>query len=676
MRPLASIADGLLAQRGHLFVWVPVCLGVGVGIYFGLRAEPDWRIWMGLGLLAALCIGAARLAGPAFAPLPLGLMLVSAGVGLAGLRAHLLAAPVLSYRYYGAIEGRIIAIDRSASDAVRLTLDQVVLDHVPPARTPLKVRVSLHGAQDWLDPAPGQVVGLTGHLSPPAGPVEPGGFDYRRTAWFDRIGAVGYTRSPAVLLRPPAGGVDLWLFRQRLAVSKAVASTLPGQVGAFAAALMTGDRAGLSQQVLTDMRAANLAHLLAISGLHMGLLTAFVFGVVRAGLALIRPLALRWPVKKIAAVVALLTGAAYLALSGASVATERAFVMVAVALVAVLLDRRALTLRAVAMAATIILVLRPEALVGPGFQMSFAATTALVAGFGLLSGRELRLVPRWAAPVITVIASSLIAGLATAPFAAAHFNQVSHYGLIANLAAVPLMGVWVMPAGVLAACLAPFGLGWVGLRIMAPGLAWILGVAHEVARWPGALGHVVTPAGPVLALLSLGFLWLILWRGRPRWAGFVPMLLAAVLWGFSTRPALLVADSGAMMGAMTADGRVLSKPRGDSFSALAWLENDGAPVPQDVAAGRAGLTRDGRVIRAALPGGTVLLVTGKVALAALDGCGGAAVLISNQVDAGPRPCIVYDLSRLRRTGALAIDASTPLRIVTASEVTGHRPWSP
>ena len=462
-----------------------------------------------------------------------------------------------------------------------------------------------------------------------------------------------------------------------MAISAAVQQAIPGEAGAFAAAIMTGDRSGMGQASLEALRASNLAHLLAISGLHMGLLVGFVFAVIRYGLALIPWVALRWPVKKLAAGVALGVGAFYLALSGGNVATERAFIMVAVVLVAVLLGRRALTLRAVAIAALIVLVWQPESLTGPGFQMSFSATVALIAVFRALRGVDLRHLPRWSRPVLSVFVSSLVAGLATAPYAAAHFNMISHYGLIANLVSVPLMGAVVMPAAVLASCLAPFGLDWIGFALMEAGLRWILFVAHSVAAQPGALSHVVAPAGIVLPVLTLGLVWVILWQGRARFAGLLAVPLAFVLWQNSTRPVLLVADDGALIGVLGAQGRSLSKPTGSGFVAGIWLENDGAPVPQDIAAGRDGFVRQAGRVTAQLGDWQVLQVSGKTELAALQACGGADVLITNQKDDLPRPCVVYDLIRLRDTGALALDltADHDLAITSAQAAAGNRPWN-
>lgn len=330
--------------------------------------------------------------------------LVAGGYGLAGVRANMVAEPELGFRYYGPIQGRIIEIDRSGSNAVRLTLDRVLLTRMDQARTPDTVRVSLHGEQGFIVPEPGQVVVITGHLSPPSGPAEPGGFDFQRMAWFEGLGAVGYTRTPVLLGAPASdGAAGLWVYRTRIAISAALQDRLPGPSGAFAAAIMTGDRSGMARDSVDALRASNLAHLLAISGMHMGILAAFIFATVRSGLSLWPYVALRWPTKKIAAVCALFAASGYLVMSGNSVSTERAFVMVAVMLVAVLFDRRALTLRAVAIAALIVLVLRPEVLFGPGFQMSFAATTALVVVFGATRGTEWPNLPNWLKPVGAVV---------------------------------------------------------------------------------------------------------------------------------------------------------------------------------------------------------------------------------------------------------------------------------
>lgn len=663
-------AHALARQWGNLLLFAPLCLGVGIGLYFAVATEPTGADLAGLGVMLLGALWGSRALRPELRPLVWAIVVAGMGFGLAAMRAQVVAEPVLGWRYYGPVEGRVIKIDRSGSGALRLTLDQVVLPGVAQWKRPARVRVSLHGDHQPLTPLPGMVVAATAHLSPPGGPLEPGGFDFQRQAWFQRLGAVGYTRAPAVMLDPAQG---LPVARVRHALTQAIKDRLPGPRGAVAAALITGDRGALPPELVEDLRRTNLAHLLAISGLHMGLLTGLVFTVVRFVGALIPWVALNWPVKRIAAGAAIAVGGAYLVISGAAVATERAFIMVTIMYLAVILGRKAITLRAVAIAALIVLILRPEALTGPGFQMSFAATTALVVVFRSLSDHMPR-APGWASGALGVLSSSLVAGLATAPFAAAHFNQISHYGLIANLLSVPVMGALVMPAALIAAALAPLGLASWGLWAMGLGIGWIMAVADQIAAWPGAVSHVVSPGGAVLPLIAAGGLWWSVWSGRARWVGVPLMVAGLALWTQAERPALIIAETGGLLGVMTPDGRGLSKPKGDGFAARVWLENDGAPVAQSVAAGRGAFELTKQTARTQAAGHTVLQVRGKRATAKLgDGCDGADLLVLTVPDEIDRPCAVLDLTRLSQTGAVAIMADGD--VLTAEDLRGQRVWT-
>ncbi|MCL6282187.1 ComEC family competence protein [Ruegeria sp. 2012CJ41-6] len=670
MRVLARIEAALLRQRGYLFPWAPVCMALGIGAYFLLPQEPSMAFYVAV-VLAALSGTWVALRHPgAWTPLGAALALAAIGFLLSGYRAHQVAGPVLDWHYYGPVEGRVVGLDRSASDAPRVTLDRVRLLRVAPDETPRRVRMSLHGDASEL-PVPGQQIMTTGHLSPPQGPVEPGGFDFRRHAWFKSIGAVGYTRVPVLTVAPPdLDHPGMRIFALRMAVSTHIRQVLPGDVGGFAAAVTTGDRSGVSLATLDALRASNLAHLLAISGLHMGLLTGFVFAGLRFALCLIPPLALRWLVKKLAAIGALLAAAAYLALSGGNVATERAFIMVSVMLCAVLVDRRAISLRAVAMAALIVLALRPESLLSPGFQMSFAATTTLVAVFGAIRGWEVSVLPKWLKPTAGVVISSAVAGFATAPVAAAHFNAIAHYGLPANLLSVPLMGLLVIPAAVLALCLSPFGLGWIGLKLMGLGLTWILGVAHYVAGLEGARGFVVSPGPLVLPLLTLGALFVILWQGRLRWVGVLPVFCAFGIWAGAERPQVLIADSGKLVGVMTDTGRALSRAKGSGFVAKVWLENDGDGKDQATAATR-WTAGEGQVPKMRLESWQIVHVAGKRAARTVTGCAADQIIVTAVPLDLPGGCRVVDPALLRQTGSLSISETGK---IAASKQGQRRLW--
>ena len=665
----------LTEARGLLFPWVPVFLGCGIAIWFALPFEPDLTFYAVCLMLFAALLATYRW-GPELAhPLVVFLACLLAGGLAAGARAHLVAAPMLEFRYYGSVQGRIIEIDRSQSDALRITLDQVVLQDLSPDKTPLRVRISLHGQEVGFDP--GQVVLLTASLAAPEGPAEPGGFDFRRMAYFEQLGAVGYTRSPVLLWADPAAGTQV-INRLRTRLSAALMAAVPGDAGAFASGVMTGDRSGISLGTVQALRDSNLAHLLAISGMNMAFLTGFVFVLLRYGLALIPPLALRVNAKKIAAVVAFGVALFYLLLSGANVATERAFLMVCVMLGAVLFDRRALTLRSVALAAVVLLLLEPESLSEPGFQLSFAATVVLIAGFGALDRQILReRLPRWLMPIFTLVLTSVLAGIATAPFAAATFNRFTDYGLLANLLTVPVMSV-LMAAGAVAALLAPIGLAAPALWLMELSARWILFIAHWVAGLEGAVTPIVAPGPWVMPLITLAAVWLILWRGAVRWAALAPLLVGVVLWIGTARPALLISSDGTLVGLLSDSGRALSAARGAGFAADAWLQDDGDLASQQLAFGRSGFSGPKSARAFELQGWRGIALAGKVAQEALRAACAAADLVVlpsaiEPVDPQPDGCILVDRKMLQQTGALAISVQADQLILHPTR-TAQRLW--
>lgn len=683
-----AAAEAVIAvQRPHLALWVPVLLGLGIAGYFALPSEPDGAVLAGAGLLLLLGFAALSRLGPVAAVLLLAVLLPLLGAEWGALRSRIVAAPVLTREMMANVEGRVVGLDRSASERPRVLLDQVVIHGLEPGRTPARVRISLDPATPLGDVRPG--VRLLGYarLSPPAPPAEPGGFDFRRMAWFDSLGAVGYSRTPFLETagsetRSPA----LLAFRLRMAASAHVQARIPGQNGAFAAAILTGDRSGIDQAVEQSLRVSNLYHLVSISGLHMSLLAAAVFWIIRHGLALVPWCALHWPVKKIAAGVAIVASLAYLALSGWDVPAQRSWIMTATMLVAVLLDRPAITLRSLALSALIILAVQPESLVEAGFQMSYAATIALVASYEALRGqawwRHTQTAPGWrlARPVIGVLMTSLIAGVATAPISAFHFNLVGQYGLLANLFAVPAMGLVVMPAAVAAVLLAPLGLDALPFWVVGKGNGFILAVSDWVASLDGAVTGVRAGPPAALVLLMLGGLFLVLWIGRGRSAGLAVIALGLAVWAASPRPELLISDGGRLFGILGPEGRVLSSDRGNGFAASNWLENDGDTAGQEAAAARPGVTRSRGRAGMEAPGiGRIEYVGSRAPTAATDGlCASAAVLIAPNWPRAPAGgCLFLGAEALRREGAMAIrpDAAGRPVVDGARSRNRGRPWT-
>lgn len=661
-----------------LFLFVPVFLSIGIGLWFTLQAEPGVIFYAAV---SAAVVGLALIArfGPWLArPFVVALACMGVGALACGARVWVVASPMLEAPYYGPIQGRIIDIDRSQSDAIRLTLDRIVLSEVEPAKTPVTVRVALHGPRPPHPYEMGTMVEVTARIAAPESASEPGGFDFRRMAWFEQLGAVGYTASPVVTWAP-AGPWDASVNRLRNHLSAAIMAQVPGDAGAFASGALTGDRSEISAAVVSDLRISSLAHLLAISGMNMAFLTGFVFALIRYGLALVPPVALRINTKKVAACLAFGVALFYLILSGANVATTRAFLMVTIMLGAVLFDRRALTLRSVALAALILLLVQPESLLAPGFQLSFAATIGLISGFGpaerLLIAKGL---PRFLLPVAMLTVTSLLAGLATAPFSAATFNRLTAYGLIANLLTVPVMSL-LMGAGAVAALLAPLGIATPALAVMGWSAQWILFIAHWIAGLGGAITPVPQPGPWVVPLITLGGLWALLWQGRARLAGVGAVALAFVLWALVERPVLLISSDGVLAGLLGPEGRAMSAARGAGFAAESWLADDGDLALPKEAALRPGFAGTQSLRRFTVAGLRGVVLSGKDALSVVAAACASADLVVVPLRLGPSPdhpagCTVIDAGVLSQSGALAgLAVEGGLRLIPVHD--GTRVWT-
>lgn len=687
------LRDRLVAERDRWPLWLPVLLGLGIAGYFASLLEPP--AWLGIAVATALL--AAALLSRRHAGLRLtwiALLAVALGLGAAQLRQALVAAPVLE-RNWGpaALTAELLAAEPQAR-GWRLYLRPLDMAGLPPEALPARLRVTVAGLDS--PPRPGSRLALRAALRPPSAPALPGAFDFARQAWFQRLGGVGFAYGAPRLLAEPATpdeGLrqrwDLWWSALRQTVTTRIAAQLDGPRGGIAVALITGQRGGIPEAVQETMRDSGLAHLLAISGLHMGLVAGLLFYVLRAGLALAPRIALYHPIKKWAATIAAAGAFVYLNLVGANVPAERAFLMVLVILLAVLLDRRALSLRLVAAAAAVILLVQPESLMTASFQMSFAAVTALVAAYEAWQHRRPRrgeppgLIRRFTAYVAGVAATSVIAMLATAPFAAFHFHRLALYGLPANLVAVPLTAFWIMPWAVLAVLLMPFGLEGLALVPMGWGIDLLLATAAAVAGWPAAVLQVPPMPDWGLGLLVLGGLWLCLWQRPWRWAALAPILLGALSPLVFEPPSLLVSGDARQVAVRDGEGRLwVASRRGSRFVLETWQRQ--AFASETVAWPDLGMAAGGDLrcdplgclFRAGERQAAVLLDPG----AAADDCAVADVVVSleplrRQPCAGP--ALVIDRFDLWREGAHAVWLGPEgLRAATTAQAQGDRPWSP
>ena len=693
---LAAFArEAFAAEQERWFLWTPVALASGVAIYFALPREPSLMALAGVVLVLAIAAWRARARAFAFAALAV-LSLFAAGTGLAKLRADLVAAPVLPRTMVSArISGWIETAEPRHDGRLRLRLLVAKIERLSAGETPRRVLVSLR-ADPPRPVEPGQPVSLRAFLQAPPPPPAPGAYDFARAAYFEGIGAVGLAHgAPEIWAEAPPASLALRLgaslYRLRQAVAARIRAGLSGEAGIIAAALIAGLRAGIPETVLEDLRASGLAHILAISGLHMALMAGSLFWFVRAGLAAVPALALRHPIKKIAAAIALAGATFYLALSGASIATQRAYVMIAIMLVAVLLERPAITMRNVALAAVIVILVRPESVLSASFQMSFAAAVSLIAAYEYRLGR-LRLAPeetfvwragwfRWARLALLYFAAialtTIVASAATAPFAAYHFHRVAPYSLIGNLAAMPAVGLLVMPAGLAAVIAMPFGLEPVPLAAMGLGIDWVLGAAHRVAALPGAETHIAQMSELGLILMVFGVLWLVLWQRPWRLAGAAAVAAAIPLALLPRGPDLLVDASAASVAVRAGPERqfsVLARNTG-SFTVSRWLEGDGDDRPPENIDGAA-FSCDPLACVAPLPkGGHIAIVKHVAALE--EECRTARIVVVKFALSGhcQGPALVLDRDDLARHGthAVWIDAEK-LTLRKARPLPGARPW--
>ncbi|NNG02809.1 MAG: DUF4131 domain-containing protein [Inquilinus sp.] len=584
------------------------------------------------------------------------------------------------------VEGRVVSLSR-LPEGVRVVLADPVVRGLDPAETPRRVRLRLPRRTE--PPPTGAVIGVRAFLNPPSRPVAPGAFDFRRHSYFRGIGAIGYAVSRATVVEPGAGGgLSLRLESLRRGIAGRIAESLDGDRASVATALLIGDRGGLRPPVYAAIREAGLAHLLAISGLHLGLVAGLIFFATRAGLALVPPLALGWPIKKWAAVAALLGGFAYMLIAGATVPTQRAFAMTALVLLAVLVDRTALSMRLVAWAAALVLAVAPHSLLGPSFQMSFAAVIALIAGYEALRDRLAgwREGAGWGRRGLLylggVLLSTAIASTATAPFAVYHFQQYASYGLATNLIAVPLTALWIMPCGLLAFLLMPVGLESLGLVPMGWGIEILIRIAETAAAWPNASLHLRAPPDAALGVTALGGLWLCLWRGVWRHAGWAGLAIGlALAAGPRPQPDILVNETGSLMAVRDRSSRLLlSSHRGDRFVAEMWLRREGQGKAEEwPPAGR-----DAAVDLSCDPLGCLYRRDGQLialvrdARALTEDCPVADAVVANvPVPSFCGAALVVDRFDLWRHGAhaLFIERDGTIRVERVANLTGDRPWA-
>jgi competence protein ComEC len=686
--PGDAVAAQLDAEQGRWSLWIPVFFGCGVGIYFELLNEPDLALAFGV-FIAALSIRVlAR--SHLFAFLVTSVVLsVSAGFLAATVRTAVMDAPMLERHGSYEIEGFVESFDRVTAKRARaiIRLSSMKHENAELAEKPFRVRVSVRGD---IALRPGSAVKLRAILGPPPEPVMPGGYDFARMSYYQGVGASGYSLSKPELIEGRELPLDMKL-RARLADLRAtigdrITAILPGQTGEIAAALTMGRTGGIDDSSLMDLRGSGLAHITSISGMHMSLVAGVVYWFLRWLLALFPSIALRYSIRAIAGGAALVCVTIYLALSGASIAAVRSYLMIAVVFLAILLNRQALSLRNVALSALLILIVLPDSLIDISFQMSYAATAALIAGyerfgrflhFDAKSVRE-RLTWQPIYVVGGVILTTATAGLAVEPFSAYYFHNLTIYSAVGNLLGGPPVDFIAMPAMIIALIAMPFGLDEWPLKAMGAGIDAMMAVAKFVASFPDAL--IVVPAFHFAALfvIIMGGLWLMIWRRPWRLFGFAIIGLGVAMTSFHDRPDIYIDRDAKVVAVRDKDGKLQApKSRRAYYTLAQWLKADGdSRKPKDASAG-AGWQCDAYSCLSMVKGQLLSFIAKPDAIR--DDCQRAAILVA-PMDIRlpcPAPKVIFDRGALWEKGSAAISISeSGMAIASASEKRGVRPWSP
>ena len=590
-QPVTSDAEPRWDDQGLL--WTGFAFASGIAIYSILPNEPSWPLvstFFGLVCTAVLMSAKKRSTGKI-------LILAVAclgGVTTAAIRTAYVDSPRLGEQMNVDLTGLVLQRQKNVS-GTRLVLDVITIDGRASDEVvfPEKVRVRVPE-----EPAVtvGDHVTLRARLFPPAGPVTPGGYDFSFRAFFEQIGATGFSFGPVDIVemepspfqvRAARGVQDL-----RDTIKFGIHSALgDGPEKALAVALLVGDRSGIEDAQEDDLRAAGLAHILAISGLHMALFAGGAYGLVVLMLALFPSLPVRWPTQKWAAAVALAAAIFYLFLSGASVATQRSFLMIGLVFLGVLIGRRGLTLRSVALAGLFLLLLAPERLFHPGFQMSFSAVICLIAVYELWRRRErsfngrgqhnvsgtlrvFRFVWRWNAGLFV---TALVAGIATGIIGAHHFGRIAPFGLVGNLLGMPVFSLLVMPMGVLSLILMPFGLAALPLKVMSFGLSLLLEIAAFTADLGAGAGAVGKLSAAGALLFSAALFSGLLLPGRWRFSAIVPLSVAIAVVTLQRPPDIQISSSGKQVAARDTEGLLHWSGRRRSFASDIWMVDEGVP---------------------------------------------------------------------------------------------------
>lgn len=690
-------------QARRLFLWLAPLSITGALLYAAADTEPSIIASALAVVFWSILAFAFRHRSLVAMHIATALAVLAAGFFFAALKTHIVAAPVLDHSESGSLSAIIESIDKDPKGA-RMVLHPLAFNGRT-AQLPDRVRVK--GPAGFHA---GDHIIASARLMPPPETARPGGYDFAHDAYFNRIGAVGALTGKVEnindrIVMPWTLQIATALDEMRNIITARVIAVIGGQSGAVAAALMTGKRGMITDETNDDLRSAGIYHVVSISGLHMVLAAGMTFFILRFALSLIPAVAVRWPIKHIAAAGAMIGALIYDIFAGSEVATERSLIMTLFIFGAILVGRPAMSMRNLALATLIVVAIEPDSVTGPSFQMSFAAVAALIAAF---ERRAPVFEPNRQAPIEktqkrpmqqpsfplhsplswpaaiggylyrharTVLITTMIAEAATAPYSAFHFQRFQPLGLIGNGLSIPLIEMISMPLGFIGLIAMPFGLDAPFWTAMGWGVAPMLALSHWVASLPISSRPLPAISIAAVLILSLGLVWIAIWSTRLRYAGILPVMLGIALGLHHDQSDLFIARDGQSVALRMADGRLHVMGKGASGFILAqWLAADGDLRSPDDPTIRAGpiCNRAGCIAKLA-DGRPVIL--GLDAESLNDDCAHAAILVTPLH--APEGCqaFVIDKHQSDQNGAIELTVTNQsIALHGARNPLAERPW--
>ena len=679
------IFEEFAAQKPQVILLVPVFMAFGISTYFSLDFEPNWVLSLCALVMLLIAVFSQR-HWKRFLLLPF--IFFALGFAAANMRTAVIDAPMIDGEIkFISVEGQIEAIQPLTKGA-RVILSSLSLENLEENETPRYLRLKLW---DYEGFQVGQRINGLASVRAPSPPVIPGGFDFQRMMFFQGIGGVGFFyKKPEVIEDARDFRFMEAVETLRHIVSLRLDDALGAREGALARALMIGQRQSIEVDDMEAIRASGLAHMLAISGLHVGLFSGVIFFSVRFLMSLFPSFTLRHPIKKYAAAIAIVAALFYMLIAGATIPTQRAMISVAVVFMAIILYRSPISLRVVAFAAVCVLLIFPESLLSASFQMSFAAVVCLVAFYDWKRpvwsdwARQASVLRKIVLYFAGVSLTSIVAMLATGALTLYHFQAWPLYGLLANLVAVPLLAFVIMPFVILAFIAIPFGLEGLPLKLVEPVLSVFYTLSHGVSDMPGAVFHVPMFSNVVLVFFVLGVLSIIIFRRRLRVLLVSVFLLCTIMNFKLIQYDMFISSDFDLVGFRSNETEmVVSNRRKNRYMREQWQEAYGLVEFEPLVFPKSGvltgedyaLSCDEIACRFEKDGVRLSYLKQFDVGAFKDECGWAKIVISQ--DAYDQMCdaeIVLNRRNDKRYGVHAVTFLPELKLTRVDDFRAKRPW--